>query len=77
MGGLIGVAVWTVVVFGFGYGLRAEQERQRLLRPKTLKQLMREQDVKPWQPGEQLPGEPMSDEEWTAWQDAMEEVRGR
>lgn len=77
MAEIISTAVALLAAFELGYGLRGERERQQTRRPKTLKRLMREQGIKPWQPGEQLPGEPMSEEEWASWEVAMREVRGR
>ena len=55
MGDLIGIAVALALAAAAGYGLRGKRERQKARRPKTMKQLMREQGVRPVRSIDDLP----------------------
>lgn len=43
----------------------------------ALERATREQGVKPWTAAEELPGEPMTDEQWKVFKAALSEARGR
>ena len=80
MGDLIGIAVALALAAAAGYGLRGKRERQKARRPKTLKQLMREQGVRPVRSIDDLPSadpEVFSAEDLDAWDAAIKEARGR
>lgn len=80
MAELISTAVALVAAFALGYGVRGERERQQARRPKTLKQLMREQRIKPARSIDDLPtADPtvFSAADLDAWDAAMREARGR
>lgn len=72
-------AVALLAAFGAGYGFRSEREQRLRSRPKTLKQLTREQGTKPIRSIDDFPTadpEVFSAEDLDSWDAAIKEARG-
>lgn len=77
---IISILAWLAAAFVFGYATRAGQERRRAPKPKTLRQLTREQRIKPVRgPGDLPAFDPVlfTTEDLARWDAAMREARER